>query len=798
MNRRALLLLWSVLALLAPLLPRWIAEAAPRDESPRTVTFDIDARLVPEHHVVDGRATLTWRNDSPVPVSDIHLHLYLNAFRDMRTTFMRESRGSHRRARFNPARPGGIELAVFRQEGSEANLRERGEFIQPNDGNADDQTVLRIPLATPIAAGATGTFRLEWRSKLPQVFARTGHARDFHMVAQWFPKPGVWEQATEGDDTSWHWNCHQFHGNSEFYSHYGSYRVRIVVPERYEGKVGASGKRVGTTHGEDGTITYEHVVDDVHDFAWVAGLDFQIHTIEFGGGAGTSPEEQAYVAQVLGREVHELDLPPVTVHFLLQPEHADQLERHRKAIWHALTYMGFWFGPYPYPTLTVVDPDHRGRDAGGMEYPTLITGGTRIVRPERRLSPEGVLVHEFGHQHFYGLIGTNEFETAWMDEGMTTWSTAKTLMRAYPPSENVSWYAGYPLYSEAPLEFPGIAAHARTAMGPLPALFDEHLKLPFGNLGVVRDLAGALGVNHPPEEIGLWSTFGEVRPLSFLRELPTLSHVKPLGATPKQWEGRGYARSDLVDPIDGRKAWQYMNRRSYGLNSYTRPSASLRTVEGLIGEKTMIRAMRTYAERYRFRHPKPRQFYDTVIDAAPESERATVREVLRLLFETTEAMDFGVYDIETARLPKRDPQSKDEATLTESIVTFRRYGGVRIPMDLQVYFEDGTLRTFRWELDDRVVATDDSDEPDLVTPTRDEQARYVKLRFLGASPVSVAEVDPRTPTARHEGRRETRYALDRDRTNDSLSTTRDERAAWGVALRALGWVQMNTTFYGGM
>ena len=33
-------------------------------------------------------------------------------------------------------------------------------------------------------------------------------------------------------------------------------------------------------------------------------------------------------------------------------------------------------------------------------------------------------VHECGHQFWYGLVGNNEFEHAWIDEGLNTFSTA--------------------------------------------------------------------------------------------------------------------------------------------------------------------------------------------------------------------------------------------------------------------------------------------------------------------------------------------------------------------------------------
>jgi hypothetical protein len=61
----------------------------------------------------------------------------------------------------------------------------------------------------------------------------------------------------------------------------------------------------------------------------------------------------------------------------------------------------------------MVDPPFR-TGSGGMEYPTLFTAGTRVLPSTNQLSPEGVIVHEFGHGYWYGLAANNEFEAAWL------------------------------------------------------------------------------------------------------------------------------------------------------------------------------------------------------------------------------------------------------------------------------------------------------------------------------------------------------------------------------------------------
>ena len=77
-----------------------------------------------------------------------------------------------------------------------------------------------------------------------------------------------------------------------------------------------------------------------------------------------------------------------------------------------------------------------------MEYPTLFTAGTRWIAPPGVITPEGVTVHEAGHQFWYGMVASNEFEDAWMDEGLNTFSTARVIEQAYEPNYYAQRYFG--------------------------------------------------------------------------------------------------------------------------------------------------------------------------------------------------------------------------------------------------------------------------------------------------------------------------------------------------------------------
>ena len=120
----------------------------------------------------------------------------------------------------------------------------------------------------------------------------------------------------------------------------------------------------------------------------------------------------------------------MAIRLLLQPEHAHLAERYIEATRVALRTYGTWSIPYPYPQVTVVDPAW-GSSSGGMEYPTIFTGGANVVAPIELQSPESVTVHEAGHQFWYGLVATNEFEEAWLDEGINSYYEMVVMEETY-------------------------------------------------------------------------------------------------------------------------------------------------------------------------------------------------------------------------------------------------------------------------------------------------------------------------------------------------------------------------------
>jgi hypothetical protein len=382
--------------------------------SPRNANYKIVAHLEPRTRTITASEVITWRNITHVSTSELRFHLYWNAWADTKSTLMRErarSAPDHTPAAdFAQLSVDSIRLADAGPDDPSGDLTPSRRFIAPDDGNADDRTVMVVPLPRPVAPGESTSVVVKWSARVPRPFDRTGAIGKYFFIAQWFPKLGVLEDSG--------WNCHQFHSQTEFFSDYGVYDVEISVPSGWV--VGATGVEAGRSDS-GGVTTHRYVQEDVHDFAWTTSPHFVVRTARF----------------------EEPGLPAVDMRLLMQPEHTGQEERHFAAARSALRRYGSWFGPYPFGHLTIVDPAWQS-DTGGMEYPTLITAGTQwlISRQVTYSTPEEVVTHEAGHQFWYGIVGNNEFEHAWMDEGINTFATGRAMAVDYPPAVLDRYYFG--------------------------------------------------------------------------------------------------------------------------------------------------------------------------------------------------------------------------------------------------------------------------------------------------------------------------------------------------------------------
>jgi hypothetical protein len=356
-------------------------------------SYKLYATLDTTKHTIEGRGTITWRNASSVPQEELWVHLYLNGFKSPRTVFMRFPGKGSFRGEGSPSEWGSITVKRLALRGSD--LWPAADKTSP--GDPDDETDIRVPLPAPVAPGATLELDVEFESRLPNVLYRTGYHDGFYMVAQWFPKLAL--LSPDG-----RWAHFTFHHLSEFYADFGRYDVTVDTPD--DMIVGAVGK-LASEERHDKRVARRFVQDEVHDFAFAAYRDFRELTAPSAGG--------------------------VAVRLLFPPGHERAAAVEMESVRFGLEHLGEAYGRYPYETLTVIHPPAGAEEAGGMEYPTLITTGGLWYLPWTGVRfLESVSIHELGHQWFYGMVATDEHTFPFLDEGINSYAEIEALETRSP------------------------------------------------------------------------------------------------------------------------------------------------------------------------------------------------------------------------------------------------------------------------------------------------------------------------------------------------------------------------------
>lgn len=428
---------------------------------------------------------------------------------------------------------------------------------------------------------------------------------------------------------------------------------------------------------------------------------------------------------------------PVDIRLFLQPEHAHYRDRYLAATRHALYYFGTWYGTYPYDVLTVVDPQP-GSTAGGMEYPTLFTGGTGYWNPDWVMSPEGVTIHEFGHQFWYGMVANNEFEHAWLDEGFNTYSETKIQDVAYGPA--------LPAYRVAGLTFQRFVPVSLDAIPVIPL---------------------------PP-----WRGRG-TDILGFFRDLPLISFPSGVAQEAADSHRRGYLWQPKADQME-RNAWEFLPASgSYGLNSYSKAAAFLEMLESYFGEELWGRVMRTYHERWRFKHPRGTDFLTVVNEVTGED----MTELFEQVVWGSDVLDYGIGRFVTyprspargaftvggettvAAAPRQPTGESDETGAPQwvSQVVVQRFGEVVFPIELVVTFADGSTSTESW----------------------DGRYRWKRFEYEGPVPATRAEIYPDRP-----------LWLDANLTNNGAIAEPTSVPARRLGMTFLFWLQNALHWFG--
>jgi len=402
------------------------------------VAYDISVELDDQEHTLDANEKIIYTNNSPDTLNFIWFHLWPNAYKNDSSALAKQflRLGSTRFKYTKEKDRGYIDSLDFSIDGIDVDWEFHPDWID----------VAKVTLPKPLPPKGNVTIETPFFVKLPKVISRLGHTGKHYEVTQWYPKPAVY------DKNGWH--PMPYLNMGEFYSEFGSFDVKITLPKNY--RIMATGDFV---NGEselawldslanigDSLSTLdkkefkkeikkmekkrkkekkknkdeesEHPVvmktvhfrqDNVHDFAWFA---------------------DPYWIVEKGKLWLEDSTKQVTLWSMYLPKNAKLWQSSIEYLHDAGYWYSMFYGDYPYNHITAVDGDMSA--GGGMEYPNI----TVISRSGSEDLLEYVIMHEVGHNWFYGILGNNERDHTWMDEGLNEYSNIRYWEKKYAVRNN--------------------------------------------------------------------------------------------------------------------------------------------------------------------------------------------------------------------------------------------------------------------------------------------------------------------------------------------------------------------------
>lgn len=386
------------------------------------VEYTISVRLDDERHVLHAQESFRYTNNAPVALDTIWMHLWPNAYRDRNTALCRQlDRIGDLSLHFAQEQDRGwIDSLDFSVDGTRAAW---GYHLRHSD-------IGWVKLPVAVQPGGSITVSTPFRVKIPDGrFSRLGHSKQAYYITQWYPKPAVFDRSG--------WHAMPYLTLGEFYSEFGSFDVSITLPANYV--VGATGllqddeerawmdslsaapyaemqkfyldkQRVQLNvipSSSPRTKTIRFVQDRVHDFAWFADKRFIVRK-----GSIQLPRS--------GKEV--------TTWVMFTPKNAKLWGEAITYVNESVRFYSEHVGDYPYDACTAIDGTISA--GGGMEYPMI----TVIGNMDDKEGLDNVIAHEVGHNWFYGILGSNERDHAWMDEGMNSFLELRYMRHRYPNS----------------------------------------------------------------------------------------------------------------------------------------------------------------------------------------------------------------------------------------------------------------------------------------------------------------------------------------------------------------------------
>ncbi|GIV60276.1 MAG: peptidase [Rhodothermaceae bacterium] len=377
--------------------------------------YTIRATLSPDSKQLRGEATVVYHNQSPDTLWNVAVHLRQNLHRE----------GAIRNRPVQVT--GGMHLASVAYEDRPLIERRPGRERRP--GYVVDGTVMYVTLPEPILPGTSASFAFAWSFEVPEAGApRMGQDGEVFFLAYWYPQFAVYDDVNG-------WKADPYMGNGEFYMGYGTYDVHLTVPEGW--LVGATGILQNPEDVlSEQTRARLSMLDDTHENGAV------IHVVEEGDrvagrSTATSPTgmltwhfraedvrdfafgaSDRYVWDAATARVGDRDgdgrADVAQIHAFYRPG-TSSWERSAEFARFSIEHLSEMIMPYPYPHMTTIE----GLIGGGMEFPMItLIGGNRT--DETLFS---VTYHEISHMWFPMIVGQDEKQYTWMDEGLTSFNT---------------------------------------------------------------------------------------------------------------------------------------------------------------------------------------------------------------------------------------------------------------------------------------------------------------------------------------------------------------------------------------
>lgn len=341
--------------------------------------YEIDIELDDDNKVIKGKERITYFNKSTKAMEDIYFHVYPNAFNNKENPPVMFNDSSYAYPEgFNPCY---IKIASISAGGKRIKYSLSGLHY----------TTLKLELDKPLKVKEHLEITIDFQLKIPTSRDRIGHYDGSYIFANWYPVAAVYDEKG--------WNLDPFYDIGDpFYSDVADYMVNITLPEKYI--LASTGENV-KENVKGGMRTQSITAKSVRDFAWAASNKFKLKTMEVDG---------------------------VKIKCYFINSNTKSIDKALSTAAEAIRIFNKSFGGYPYTSYSVVE----SLFPTGMEYPGMVLIPNSYFEGNKSmLGLEGVIVHETAHQWWYGVVGNNEVDEAWFDEGLATYSKVIYFEKVY-------------------------------------------------------------------------------------------------------------------------------------------------------------------------------------------------------------------------------------------------------------------------------------------------------------------------------------------------------------------------------